>query len=86
MTAPKIVTLLIWLALAASFFIPGGASWIGWCQIAFWGLVAAHFAEFLIYIPTLKKVGGSMPSHFVGVMLYGYFYYQEIKPAAQEQA
>jgi hypothetical protein len=86
MNVSKIVTLIMWLGLAASFFIPGEASWIGWCQIAFWGLAAAHFAEFLIYIPTLNKVGGSMPRHFVGVMLYGFFYYQEIKPAPEEQA
>jgi uncharacterized protein YhhL (DUF1145 family) len=78
MTAPKIVTLLIWLGLAASFFIPGEANWIGWCQIAFGVLAATHFIEFLLYIPILRK-SGSMVAHLVQVMLFGYFYYQEIK-------
>lgn len=78
MTAPKIVTLLIWLGLAASFFMPGEAAWIGWCQIAFWVLALTHFIEFLLYIPLLRK-GGSMAGHLVQVMLFGYLYYQEIK-------
>ena len=85
MTGPKIVTLLIWLGLAASFFIPGEANWIGWCQIAFWVLAFTHFIEFLLYIPSLRK-SGSMASHFVQVMLFGYIYYQEIKALDSKSA
>lgn len=77
MNPTKIATLLVWFVLAATFFIPGEASWIGWGQIAFWVLAAAHFVEFLIYIPMLRK-SGSMPGHFVQVMLFGYAYYLQI--------
>ena len=79
MNASRIVTLLIWLALAATFFIPGEASWISWCQIAFWVLAATHVVEFLVYLPMLRKHGGSMAGHFVQVLLFGYIYYQELK-------
>lgn len=81
MNAGKMVTLLIWIGLAVTFFIPGEASWIGWCQIAFWVLAAAHFIEFFVYLPLLRKLGGSLAGHFIQVLLFGYLYYQEIKPA-----
>lgn len=79
MNLSRVVTVLIWLALAATFFIPVEASWIDWCQIAFWILAATHLVEFLVYLPMLRKHGGSLVGHFFQVLLFGYIYYKEIK-------
>lgn len=80
MSAAKIITCFIWLFTLACFFVSSDAWWVTFGQGLAVVLAVAHFIEFFVYLNTLKTLGGSMPVHFIQVMLFGILYWNEIKP------
>lgn len=72
---------VLWFGAAAAIML--GSGWVVIAgRVIFWGLVLAHFAEFLIKRPVMEAAGGSMGHHFAQTMIYGLFHW---KPLEEEQ-
>lgn len=72
---------VVWVVLAASFVLPASPL-VGFLQLAFVVMLAAHALEFLFFQRTLARLGGSMRHHFVQVLLYGFLHLQLAKAQA----
>ena len=67
----KIGTIIGWLVILANYLMPFGGqieTILHWSGV---GLLAAHALEALIYLPIIKKVGGSIPAHMFQTLVYG---------------
>lgn len=85
MTASKMLTLIIWAACGASLFIDSESFYVRGGQLIFWILLIAHAIECVAYLPTMRRVGGSMGMHMLQTLLFGFLYYQELKSRDQAQ-
>ena len=85
MNIAKILTLVTIIVCSAGFFIAPESEVAGWGRLIFWIIIGVHFLEFFFYIPAIKKLDGSMPQHFIQVLLFGYFHYMEIQRQLQKQ-
>jgi len=86
MSYKKIGVILLWLVLLSAFFVlpddsPGGR--IG--RIAFFVTAIAHIVEFFIYRPRLALAEGTMSHHFLQVLIFGMFHYQEVEAELEEK-
>jgi uncharacterized protein YhhL (DUF1145 family) len=81
MKVSKIITLIIWAVCACCLVITNDSIWVTTGIALFWVLLVSHLLEFVIYLPKLRKMDGSMPIYFINIMLFGVFYWNEIKPA-----
>lgn len=79
MNASKLLTLLIWIACGATLFVNSDSFYIRGGQIIFWILLVGHCIECAAYLPTMRRVGGSMSMHIVQTLLFGIVYYRELK-------
>ncbi len=75
----KVFVVAGWVLGIASFFLPSGASlvWAGRCL--FWFLLIAHTAECLIFLPVLRRAGGSLAEHLGKTMVFGVFHVREVR-------
>ena len=67
----KVVTIIGWLAILVNLVNPFGGqieTILHWSGI---GLFVAHAVEAFIYLPLMKKVGGSIPAHMTQVLIFG---------------
>jgi hypothetical protein len=77
----KAVVTVLWLLLAASFFMaPSTLRTVG--QWFFWLMLVGHAVECAIYWPTLRASGKPLAGQVLLTLLYGYIQYQEVKQAA----
>ena len=74
---------VLWVVLAVSFVLPT-SEWTTLLRGVFAVMLAAHALEFVILGRSLAKLGGSMPRHLVGVLLYGFFHIQLARHEAEE--
>jgi len=75
----KLIACLIYLALIVIWLMNPGtqmAQWIAWVFIA---LVVAHFVEFLLKKNVMQAAGGSMASHFLQTMLFGFVHWKPLE-------
>lgn len=79
MTASKVATLIIWIACGATLFVNSESFYIRGGQLIFWILLIAHCIECIAYLPTMRRVGGSMSIHILQTLLFGIVYYQQLK-------
>lgn len=69
----KAVVVALWIACIACFFLPETSlTLIG--QRLFWGLVIVHAIECVVFLPKLRRAGGSLGNHLVQTMIFGLFY------------
>jgi|TARA_R110002072_G_scaffold125804_1_gene262054 hypothetical protein len=80
MKVSKIITLIIWAVCAWCLVITDNSIWVITGRALFWVLLVSHLLEFVIYLPKLRKMDGSMPAYFINIMLFGIVYWNEIKP------
>ncbi len=82
----KTGVIVLWIVLLSSFFVLPDDSTGGWIgRIAFFVTALAHIVEFFIYRPTLRRAEGSLGHHFVQVLIFGVFHYQEVEAELAEQ-
>jgi len=67
----KALVIGLWLACLVSFFLPEGSFWADNGPRLFVALVLAHVLECAIFLPRLRRAGGSLAHHFVQTMLFG---------------
>jgi uncharacterized protein YhhL (DUF1145 family) len=80
MSYPKMACIVLWLVLLSAFFVLPDDSRGGQIgRIAFFITAGAHVVEFFIYRPTLQRAEGSLGHHFIQVLIFGMFHYQEIE-------
>lgn len=67
----KAVVIGLWVACLVSFLLPEGSFWATYGPRLFVALVLAHALECLLFLPRLRRAGGSLGHHLVQTMLYG---------------
>jgi uncharacterized protein YhhL (DUF1145 family) len=76
----KIAVLVLWVVMLSAFFVlPDDSAGGRVGRIAFFVTVVAHIVEFFIYRPKLRLAEGSMNHHFLQVLIFGMFHYQEVE-------
>lgn len=81
MSPVKIVTLLIYVVLAALALTQGESAVGVWSLRILLFLAAVHLVEVVAFFKVCQSAGGSLPSHLLNVFLFGIFHVQEIKAA-----
>jgi len=80
MSYQKVAIVVLWVVMLSAFFVLPDESAGGRVgRIAFFVTVLAHVVEFFIYRPTLRRAEGSLGHHFVQVLIFGMFHYQEVE-------
>jgi len=76
----KTVVGFVWVVcLAMMLAMSGTAATIA--TVLFWGMAAAHLAEFFLKRGVMARAGGSMGHHFVQTMLFGVFHWKPLEDA-----
>lgn len=74
----KIILIVTWAYALGSFFIAPESTVAAIGRVIFWGMAAIHVAECLIFLPAIRRAGGSMVSHFAQIFAFGFLHLQEI--------
>ena len=73
----KNFVIALWVACIASFFLPASTlALLG--QRLFWGLVIVHAIECVVFLPKLRRAGGSLANHLAQTMVFGFFYARDL--------
>jgi hypothetical protein len=67
----KFVLIALWLACAAAFVLPE-TQWSGMGRRIFVALLVVHAIEAVAFLPRLRAAGGSLGSHVVQTLLFGF--------------
>lgn len=67
----KAVVIGLWLGCLVSFFLPEGSFWATNGPRLFVALVLAHALECAIFLPRMRRAGGSLAQHLVQTLLFG---------------
>ena len=78
----KFAVLVLWAACLAAFFLPATSSLALPGQRLFWGLVIVHAIECVVFLPRLRRAGGSLAHHLVQTMIFGMFHARNVGGAA----
>ena len=74
----KMAVLVLWAACIAAFFLPATSSLAVPGQRLFWGLVIVHAIECVVFLPRLRRAGGSLAHHLVQTMIFGMFHARSV--------
>jgi uncharacterized protein YhhL (DUF1145 family) len=74
----KIAVLVLWAACIAAFFLPATSSLALPGQRLFWGLLIVHAIECVVFLPRLRRAGGSLAHHLVQTMIFGMFHARNV--------
>ena len=69
----KAVVVALWIACITCFFLPESSLTVSG-QRLFWGLVIVHAIECVVFLPKLRRAGGSLAQHLAQTMVFGLFY------------
>jgi len=73
----KIALIVLWIVCAAAFALPDSAFAVG-ARRLFAVLVAAHALECLVFLPRLRRAGGSLGHHLVQTFFFGIFHVRQL--------
>jgi uncharacterized protein YhhL (DUF1145 family) len=74
----KIVLIVTWAYGLGSFFIAPDSTAAAVGRVIFWGMAAIHVVECLVFLPALRRAGGSLASHAAQVFAFGFLHLREI--------
>ena len=74
----KYAVLVLWAACLAAFFLPATSPFAVPGQRLFWGLMIVHAIECVVFLPRLRRAGGSLAHHLVQTMIFGMFHARSV--------
>lgn len=74
----KVAVIVLWIACLAAFFLPESSALAVPGQRLFWGLVIVHAIECVVFLPKLRRAGGSLANHLVQTMIFGVFHARNV--------
>lgn len=78
----KIAVAGVWLVgLVALLLLEPDSRAAGAARLLIGLLVGAHLLECLVFLPRLRRAGGSLPAHLVQTFAFGIFHVREIDAA-----
>ncbi len=86
MSPAKIGMYLTWVFLIAAQFVPALSNFRNPAFLALIILPIVHTLEFFFYIPLIKKIPGSMGTHFVQVLFHGLIHFIDMRKTLKAQA
>jgi len=78
----KNAVLVLWAVCIAAFLVPATSPLALPGQRLFWGLVIVHAIECVVFLPRLRRAGGSLANHLVQTMIFGVFHARSVGGAA----
>jgi hypothetical protein len=82
----KLAVIALWILAAASFALPGDAGLGYWGRRLFFGLVLVHAIECVVFLPRMRRAGGSLASHLWQTFVFGVVYAQGLPRAGDAPA
>ena len=78
MSASKVVVIVVWLLLLSCFFVATSStvSFVG--RIGFWLMAITHVVESAVFLPRLRSAPGSLVSHLLRTLLFGFLHVREV--------
>jgi len=70
----KMVVAAAWVLAIVSLLTPSTSNLLWTGRALFWFLLVAHAVECLIFLPALRRAGGSLAEHLAKTMVFGVFY------------
>jgi uncharacterized protein YhhL (DUF1145 family) len=77
----KNAVLALWAMLVATFFLPATSSPAVLGQRLFWGILIVHAIECVVFLPRLRRAGGSLAHHLGQTMLFGILHARNVGDA-----
>lgn len=74
----KNAVLILWAVCIAAFFVPESSALAVPGPRLFWGLVIVHAIECAVFLPKLRRAGGSLANHLAQTMVFGFFHAREV--------
>jgi len=74
----KAAVIALWAACIAAYLFPATSTLALLGQRLFWGLVIVHAIECVVFLPKLRRAGGSLASHLAQTMVFGLFYARDL--------
>ncbi|GAB5450042.1 MAG: hypothetical protein Hals2KO_03700 [Halioglobus sp.] len=81
MSPPKIVLLLIYLALGLCALLQGGTPLGVWSLRILLLLAVVHAIEVVVFYKLAREAGGSLALHVLNIFLFGILHANELKDA-----
>jgi uncharacterized protein YhhL (DUF1145 family) len=82
----KAIVIALWIACIAAFAFPATSTLAFLGQRLFWGLLIVHAVECVLFLPKLRRAGGSLARHLVQTMIFGLFYARSLGENTQPSA
>jgi uncharacterized protein YhhL (DUF1145 family) len=82
----KPALIALWIACFVALFLPATSSAVIWLQRLFWGLLIVHAIECVVFLPKLRRAGGSLGNHLLQTMLFGILHARNVDDAAPPSA
>jgi uncharacterized protein YhhL (DUF1145 family) len=81
---PKAMIIVVWIACLGAFALPAGtlASILG--RGIFWFMIVVHTVECAVFLPQLRRAGGSLGNHLLQTFLFGVFHLRSVRQSAAE--
>jgi hypothetical protein len=84
MSASKVIVVVVWLLFLSCFFVATSStvSFLG--RMGFWLMAVTHVVECAVFLPRLRRAQGSLASHLLGTLLFGFLHVRDVRaPTAQ---
>ena len=75
----KLLTAMAWMLILLNLLSPLSAplaNILNWTGI---GLIIAHAIELVLYLPVIKRVGGSRMYHSMQTLIFGYAHFMQMQ-------
>ena len=71
---------VVWIAcLAIMLFAPATQAALA-ARAVFWIMLVAHVVECVVFLPRLRRAGGSLASHLLQTLVFGVFHLRTLAP------
>jgi uncharacterized protein YhhL (DUF1145 family) len=78
MSAPKLLLLGVWL-LCLFAVVGGGGGWfLSLSRTVFWGMIAVHGIECLVFLGRLRRAPGPLAGQLARTLLFGFLHVREL--------
>jgi uncharacterized protein YhhL (DUF1145 family) len=74
----KNIVIALWVASIAAFLFPATSTLALMGQRLFFGLLIVHAIECVVFLPKLRRAGGSLANHLAQTMVFGFLHAREI--------
>jgi uncharacterized protein YhhL (DUF1145 family) len=76
----------VWVASVAIMLFASGSQAAIAARVVFWIMVVAHAIECVVFLPRMRRAGGSLGAHLFQTFLFGVFHLRTLAPEQSADA